>query len=246
MRGSRVALREEIIRAAAVCFGEVGYRATTLDTVAARAGVSKVTLYKHVRSKEELLCQVFERTIRAVREGLGRITAERRPADETLRRIIRYQVTTITTHLPFLTVFFSEESGLPGPMAALVAREKREYDRTIERVVRRGIAEGRLRPLPPTLVVFALLGLCNWLHKGYRPGGRLAPDDIADVFVDLLERGYLSRPPERGGDALAEALGRIETRLGGIERRLPAAPGKRRAHRSHRRPRARGGPAPPD
>ena len=72
MSRTRDAVREEIILVAAVCFGELGYRATTLDTIAAKAGVSKVTLYKHVASKEDLLWAVFERTLASFREGLAR------------------------------------------------------------------------------------------------------------------------------------------------------------------------------
>jgi AcrR family transcriptional regulator len=216
---------DEIVRAAAAGFGEMGYRATTLEAIAERAGLSKVTLYRYVSSKEDLLSLVVERTIAAFRQGLRQIVEERRPADETLRRIVRYQVTLLAENLPFLTVFFSEESGLPAPMAAHAARAKREYDRTIERVVRDGMDSGRLRAtLPPTLVVFGILGMCNWLHKWYRPSGPLGPAQIADVFVDLLERGYLAEPR---GDARDDALARIDRRLA----RLESAVTSRRARR---------------
>ncbi len=220
MRAAQSLLHEEIIRVAAVCFAEVGYRATTLDTVAARVGISKVTLYKHVPSKEELLCRMFERTIRSFRAGLRHVVEQPLPADEKLRRIIRYQVTHVATQLPLLRVFFSEEGSLPTAMARRVAREKREYDRAIERVGGEGIAEGRVRKLPPTLLVFGLLGLCNWLHKWYRPEGSLAPDEIALVLTDLLERGYLE--PRLGADSaeVAGRLDRIDRRLAVLERRL--------------------------
>jgi AcrR family transcriptional regulator len=201
--GTRGAVREAIVRAAATCFGEMGYRATALETVAARAGISKVTLYKYVPGKEELLCRVFEQTIATFRTGLTRIVEQDRPVEETLRRIVAYQVTLLAGHLPFLTVFFSEESGLPPAMARRVAREKRQYDAAIERVVRAGIAAGRFRALDPRLVVFAIDGMCNWMHKWYRPDGRLRPEDIAAVFVDLLESGYLA--PSAPSDGPAEA-----------------------------------------
>ncbi len=219
MRRAQDLLHEEIIRVAALCFAEVGYRATTLDTVAAQVGISKVTLYKHVPSKEELLCRMFERTIRSFRAGLRHVVEQPLPADEKLRRIIRYQVTQVATQLPLLRVFFSEEGSLPTAMARRVAREKREYDRAIERVVGEGIAEGRVRKLPPTLLVFGLLGLCNWLHKWYRPEGPLAPDEIARVLTDLLERGYLEPPPGTPGGELAGRLDRIDRRLATLERR---------------------------
>ena len=223
---TRAAVLDEIVRAAAGAFGEVGYRTATLEAIAERAGLSKVTLYRYVSSKEELLSLVVERTIATFRQGLRAIVEERHPADETLRRIVRFQVRLLAENLAFLTVFFAEESGLPAPMAAAAARAKREYDRTIERVVREGIESGRLRPLPPMLVVFGVLGMCNWLHKWYRPQGPLSPAQIADVFVDLLERGYLAERAPAADDALS----RIERRLA----RLEAAVAPPRARRRRR------------
>ncbi len=233
IRRSRTLLEEEIIQVGAHCFGEQGYRATTLETVAAKVGVSKVTLYNYVSSKEQLLCRVFERTIETFGTGLRQIIEQDLPADEKLRRIIRYQVTLLTSHLSFLTVFFSEESGLPAHMAKRVAQEKREYDRAIEKVVKDGIAEGRFRDLPPTLFVFALLGMCNWLYKWYRPDGKLMPDEIAGIFVDLLELGYLRRQRE-GPDPILRALQRLEDRITQLDYRLERdlqRQGKRRRNR---------------
>jgi AcrR family transcriptional regulator len=225
---TRAAVLDEIVRAAAAAFGDVGYRTATLETIAERAGLSKVTLYRYVGSKEELLSLVVERIIGEFQRGLGRIVAERRPADDTLRRIVHYQVELLAEHLPFLTVFFSEESGLPAPMAARAQRAKREYDQAIERVVRDGVEAGLLRDLPPRLVVFGLLGMCNWLYKWYRPDGKRSAAEIADVFVALLERGYLAQPVERD-----DALARIEARLARLEAAL--APSKPRTRRSTRR-----------
>jgi len=238
MTSRRTLLQEEIVRAAAICFGEHGYRATTLETIAAKAGISKVTLYTYVSSKEELLCQVFEQAVESSRSGLRQIVDQDLPADEKLRRLIRYQVNLLTSQLPFLTVFFSEESGLPPDMARRVAREKREYDRTVEKVVREGISAGRFRDLPPTLLVFGLLGMCNWLYKWYDPRGKLAPDEIAAIFTDLLERGYLSRQGEDQADPLLRTLRRVEEHITRLESRLA----RRRPAKGERRGKGRKAP----
>ncbi len=222
MRGLPSLLHEEIIRVAALSFSEMGYRATTLDTIAAKVGISKVTLYKHVPSKEELLCRMFERTIQSFRSGLRQIVEQPLPADEKLRRIIRYQVTQVATQLPLLRVFFSEEGSLPTVMAKRVARGKRDYDRAIEAVVREGIAEGRVRKLAPTMLAFGLLGMCNWLHKWYRPEGPLAPEEIAGVLGDLLERGFVEQHLGSEDHVIAKRLDRIDRRLATLERRLKA------------------------
>ena len=108
-------------------------------------------------------------------------------------------------------------------MAARAARARREYDRAIERAYRDGVDEGLFRDLPPTIVVFGILGMCNWLHEWYKPEGRSTPTEIADVFLDVLERGYLKSAATPRGDRIVSALERIEARLAGLE-----APNRRR------------------
>lgn len=224
---TRSLVLEEIIRVAAACFGKVGYRATTLETIAAKVGISEVTLYRYVSSKEELLGLVFERAVEAARHGLRQIIDQPAPADEKLRRIVRHQVRLVTRDLSFAAVFFGEESGLASGTAKRVAVAKREYDRAIGAAVQEGIDRGVLRDLPPTLVTFAILGMCNWLHKWYRPGGKLTPDQIGDVFVDLLERGYLKCSEDRSTDSVLLTRERIEARLASLERRVDDAPRRR-------------------
>jgi AcrR family transcriptional regulator len=54
------AKRDALLRTAAELFARQGYRAVGIDTVLAAAGVAKMTLYKHFRSKEELIAAVLE------------------------------------------------------------------------------------------------------------------------------------------------------------------------------------------
>jgi len=54
--------REAILEAASALFFERGILATTMDAVAERAGVSKMTVYAHFADKPALLAAVFSRT----------------------------------------------------------------------------------------------------------------------------------------------------------------------------------------
>jgi AcrR family transcriptional regulator len=54
------AKRDALLRTAGELFARQGYRAVGIDTVLATAGVAKMTLYKHFRSKEELIAAVLE------------------------------------------------------------------------------------------------------------------------------------------------------------------------------------------
>ena len=59
------ARREEILDAAQVCFQEQGYHSTTVDEIAARAGLSKGAIYWHFKGKRELFLAIFDRYLQA-------------------------------------------------------------------------------------------------------------------------------------------------------------------------------------
>lgn len=183
-------MRAEILTAAAELFRARGYRATTLEELARRLGISKKTLYGHFRSKEDLLAAIFHRTMSLVEEGLASIRSSDLPAAEQLREVIRHQVRTVVAEQAFLTVFFAEEASLPARLRRAIVRRKARYDHAVQAIVR------RCGPLTvhPRLVVFALLGMSNWTHRWYDPRREWDADVIADAFIALIERGYLVTP----------------------------------------------------
>ncbi len=88
----------------------------------------------------------------------------------------------------------------------------------VMRAVGQGLREGLIRDLPPTLLVFGLLGMACWLYKWYRPEGALGPAQISAFFVDLLERGYLRPSAARDGDSVLRSLRGIDRRIARLER----------------------------
>ena len=64
----RAARRETILRGAAGAFAEKGYAATSMEDVASAAGITKLIVYRHFASKEELYDAVLERVSERGRE----------------------------------------------------------------------------------------------------------------------------------------------------------------------------------
>ena len=208
---NKQAVREEaLLQTAADCFCEYGYRATNLETIAERMGISRVTLYRYCPSKKELLVRIFERAMSFYQHDLRRICAQPIPAEEKLRQIIRHQIHAIVERRNILVVFFSEEGHLPEEMARRVRAERRAYDKIVEDTIAEGVQTGRVEPLPAKLVAFAILGMCNWLYQWYQPDGALSEDEVARNFIALVEGGCLRADPQR--EILAR-LDRVETAL---------------------------------
>ena len=234
-------LRAGILTAAADLFRARGYRATTLDEIAGKIGVSKPTLYGYFRSKEELLAAIFHRTMSLFERDLQAIrTAGDDPATQ-LRRVIRFHVGAVIAERSFLAVFFGEEANLPPTLGRAIRRRKARYDRTVLTIVQAGVRDGSIRGENPRLLVFALLGMANWVYQWYDPAGAWNADEIAAGFIALLEPGYLLTPRSRER-AIEHTLTRIETELKRLRPVMPprqgsAAPaGRRRRGSPTRRP----------
>jgi AcrR family transcriptional regulator len=207
----RRAVRDRILRTAADLFRERGYRATTLDDIAARLGMSKASLYTYFRAKEEMLAAISRETIEGFTRELGVVLRSNLSPEDKLRRAVREHVRFVIANRSFLTVFFGEEANLPRRQARALAAQKDRYDKGVEAIVAEGIRRGVFRDLEPRLVVFGLLGMLNWVHKWYNPGGRWGAEEISGAFLALVEGGLLRRAV-RGG-ALARRATRLQREL---------------------------------
>jgi AcrR family transcriptional regulator len=65
--------KERLVDAAETCFDRLGLARTTIDDIAREAHVSRATVYRHVRDRDELVLAVLEREAHrfAVRMGSG-------------------------------------------------------------------------------------------------------------------------------------------------------------------------------
>src|SRR5438309_605455 len=62
--------REVILAAASELFNREDVHAVGIDTIVARSGVAKATVYRHFRSKDDLFCAFLHRRDALVRERL--------------------------------------------------------------------------------------------------------------------------------------------------------------------------------
>lgn len=73
--GESDAIGERVLAAAAEVFGRVGVRRATMEDVARRAGVSRITVYRRFANKEELVEHVVRREFRRYFDQFGRDVA---------------------------------------------------------------------------------------------------------------------------------------------------------------------------
>jgi AcrR family transcriptional regulator len=185
--------RQQIISAAEVEFGRAGFDGTKVSDIAATAGVSRATLYKHFAGKDDiwdalnkLRMEEFVAVGMAAAEGVG-------DPLESLLCMIRDQVTYFAAHPGFLQVHARE--GLSWGTAGVdVGRgAQRDVWRTgidfmillAERIIESDEAP-RIRPqLLASLVISSLqVYLTDWLNQGCA----VPADEVADELIAHLRR----------------------------------------------------------
>jgi AcrR family transcriptional regulator len=87
LRGVRAEL---ILDVAEEMLAEKGYHDTSMDEIAARAGVAKGTLYQHFPGKEDLVFALFERNLVLFEQAVGQAARAPLMARAKLERILSY------------------------------------------------------------------------------------------------------------------------------------------------------------
>lgn len=187
--------RDAIVAAAAKVFQEKGYHQSTTEDIASEVGMLKGSLYYYIDKKEDLLYAVVEPPVRRMVLNLQEIMALPCPAGEKLARLVVAHLETFDAHHPHIFVYLQELSqgralGPSEGAGAELGRLGRQYRELVAEIIAEGIRHGEFRTdLDPQVAALGLLGMCNWMHKWYRPAGRLNSRNIADTFVAILLSG---------------------------------------------------------
>ncbi|WP_030547426.1 TetR family transcriptional regulator [Streptomyces albus] len=83
----RLTMRRKLAAAAMELFATKGYEATTVDEIAAAAGVARRTFFRHFRSKEEAIFPDHDDTLVRAEAVLAAAPAEEHPLDTVCRGI---------------------------------------------------------------------------------------------------------------------------------------------------------------
>ncbi|WP_028938010.1 TetR/AcrR family transcriptional regulator [Pseudonocardia spinosispora] len=182
------AQRARVTATAAEIFSKRGFRATSMNEIAAAVGLSKPTLYHYFRSKEELLVRIYSDVLDESLD-LGRQTvADAASPLDAVRDLISSRVVYTCEHQALLKVCFEEEHELPAELAEEVLQRRRAFERFFVGELERHLAahpDLRL-PMAPKVYVNMCLGAVNWCYKWYRPGGTNTPDELGHQLATTL------------------------------------------------------------
>ncbi len=181
---------ESLLAVAVEVFNERGYDGTSMEHLSRAAGISKSSIYHHVRSKEELLRRAISRALDGLFAVLEEPEAREGRAIERLEHVTRRTVGVLTAELPHVTLLLRVRGNTRTERWAMERR--REFDHRVAELLKAAVAEGDLRAdLDARLTTRLLFGMINSIVEWYRPLSGEASDGerIADTVVRLAFEG---------------------------------------------------------
>ena len=186
---------QEIIAAAAKVFKDKGYHAATTRDIAAAVGIQQATLYYYISSKEELLYLVVREPIVRLFSQVEEIVKATIPTRAKIARALHAHLAAFDANYPHMFVYVQELPHLIDTLQDKIRESPSRYQHLWEDLLQQGVASGELRAdLDIIATVFMIMGMCNWLHRWYRKGGRLDTDTLARQYTSALLDGITARP----------------------------------------------------
>lgn len=195
-RAAAVSRRDDLLSAAVQVFSEKGYDAASVDAVAKAANIRKPSVYKHVRSKEDLLMGILDR---AHEQSMALWAEVEQLDDPPIVRLHSYLVSHVLWYLDnveLLNVFFREWRSVTTPeRRELIAERRRGYDRLMRQLIAECQGSGAADPsLDVKYVSFFALGAVNttpdWFrHQEAGDTAAAVARDTADLVVNMITIG---------------------------------------------------------
>jgi len=176
---------DRILEAATLLFEQQGYRGTTLDDIARKAGMAKPTVYQHVGSKAELLETIFARVLDRMDENFAQLELVDDPLVQ-IATFVRSYATSVVELQPYYRIFFDESRELPARTRRRFRSWSRQMTDRMVRLIATARDEGVVRAeVDPRLVVYFVVGMVSSISRWYRPDV-WTTDQIVDQLALVL------------------------------------------------------------
>lgn len=183
--------KQQVINAAEQLFSQRGYLATSVRDLAQELNIEAASLYSHIKSKEDLLWTIADRSAEEFFLKVGPIAQKNIQTTDKLTQMIIAHVGVIADNLNASAVFFREWKHLSEPRLSEYSQKRSEYEKIFRGVVREGIEENLFKHYDSGFSTRTILSAINWTHTWYRPDGELTATQIGENLASFLLNGLV-------------------------------------------------------
>jgi AcrR family transcriptional regulator len=184
--------REALLTTAARLFNERGFHNTSLADLAKALHVTKPALYYYVKDKDAILLECQRLGTRQLDEAAHAAQAAAGRGIDRLRVFVQRYAEAGTGEFATCVIRSGPHTLHPEARPEIL-RARRKIERTLEAIIRGGIADGSIAPCDVKMSAFSIFGALHWMCFWYREGGALRRSEIAERMMGLFAQGLEPR-----------------------------------------------------
>jgi AcrR family transcriptional regulator len=189
--------RKEILSAAEGVFAKKGFFSSTMSEIAERAEFGTGTLYKYFKSKDDLYFTLIDEKTDAINHLVKAELSRAASPVERIRKVLGLQFEFVEKNRDFFRIYTSERSRFEWTLKDELGKGIHDkmvgFIKILTQVMKEGMKEGEFKPMDPTDLAHALVGIVNsfifeWLisPKAY---SLVSKRDVAlEIFLKGAQR----------------------------------------------------------
>jgi AcrR family transcriptional regulator len=175
-----------LILAGVDAFWRDGFHASSTRDIAKRAQLSPAAVYVHFKAKEDLLFEIILCVAEHLRDRLREVADEGGSPTEMLKRLVHAYVALPARNYKASLVANREFWSLTASQQKQIVKIRDELEKIVGNCLDEGKASGEFSFADLSITRMAVVSLCRSTLLWYAPRGKLAPEQIADHYVDLI------------------------------------------------------------
>lgn len=187
--------REQLLSIGRTLFAEKGFEATTVEEIAARAGVSKPVVYEHFGGKEGLYAVVVDREIRTLLDSITGALDERSSARGLLEQAALALLDYVETSSEGFRILVRDSpmGQSTGSLASLIS----DVATQVEHILAAEFKARGLDPKSAPLYAQMLVGMVALTGQWWLDSPKFRKTEVAEHLVNLAWNGLagLDRRP---------------------------------------------------
>ena len=181
--------RAAVQEAAVTLFARHGFAAVSMRQIAGEVGVQAGALYLYTPDKQTLLYEILKNHMEHL---IATWEAQEIPAtasaQERLEQFVRFHIAYHIARPERVFISYMELRNLDPDNFTKIEALRRAYEQIIENILRDGLKSASFVVDDARLTTMALIAMLTGVSTWYREGGRLAPSDIEQHYVDMAFR----------------------------------------------------------
>ncbi|HNR14679.1 MAG TPA: TetR/AcrR family transcriptional regulator [Thermodesulfobacteriota bacterium] len=191
-QGTKDLLRQEAID----LFYEHGYSRTPIRKITESLHVENTIIYYYYKSKDELLFSIIDTIADDLINDLQDIVERVDDPLERLRQMIYMQIVIFKHRKKEVKIFVEDNDKLPPHLHHKIQeRQRRIYD-IYSHQIKRLLRLGTVKDIEPSVIIFSLFGMINWIYRWFNEDGPLTIEEVANRTIQIFLSGIV-----REGDA---------------------------------------------